>query len=36
MKAIQDDFHRHMVENGFDLVRGEPSERSMRMFTSIK
>lgn len=27
MKAIQDDFHRHMVENGFDLVRGEPSEK---------
>ncbi|WP_286086410.1 plasmid recombination protein [Bacillus subtilis] len=22
MKEIQDDVHRHRVENGFDLVRG--------------
>ncbi|EKE45905.1 MobB3, partial [Bacillus velezensis M27] len=27
MKAIQDDFHRHMVKSGFDLERGEPSEK---------
>ncbi|WP_263864506.1 plasmid recombination protein [Bacillus amyloliquefaciens] len=27
MKAIQDDFHRHMVKSGFDLERGAPSEK---------
>ncbi len=36
MKAIQDDFHRHMVKSGFDLERENQAKRSMKMFTSTK